>query len=59
MNILIKSPDFIYELDKDVPIVFIPLAWNFYKEIREKIKQRRNNDDDIFIKYFPELMISK
>jgi 2-polyprenyl-3-methyl-5-hydroxy-6-metoxy-1,4-benzoquinol methylase len=57
MDILIKSPDFIYDLRDYIPIVFIPLAWNFYKEIREKIKERRNKDTDVFIKYFPELQI--
>lgn len=35
-------------------ICFIPLAWNFYSEIKERIQQVRNTDGDIFIKYFPE-----
>jgi len=57
MNILIKPPKFILEIDKDIPILFVPLAWNFYKEIKEKIKNIRNNKNDIFILYFPDLKI--
>jgi SAM-dependent methyltransferase len=57
MNIPIKGPKFISEIATSKPIVFIPLAWNFYDEIRKNIKEQRNNDEDIFIKYFPELTI--
>ena len=35
-------------------ICFIPLAWNFYDEIRERVKKVRDNRKDVFIKYFPE-----
>lgn len=35
-------------------ICFVPLAWNFYKEIQERIQKIRNTEKDIFIKYFPE-----
>lgn len=59
MDIEIKSPDFISTIENDTNVVFIPLAWNFYKEIRYKIKTYRNIDTDIFIKYFPKLLIQK
>jgi SAM-dependent methyltransferase len=36
-------------------IVFVPLAWNFYNEIKKKIKAKRNNPEDIFLRYFPTL----
>jgi SAM-dependent methyltransferase len=36
-------------------IVFVPLAWNFYNEIVQKIRNIRNNGNDLFIKYFPEI----
>lgn len=50
-NILIKG---ISELEKiDKKIVFIPLAWNFYSEIKTRINKIRNTENDIFIKYFP------
>jgi SAM-dependent methyltransferase len=45
------------ELDKyeDESIIFIPLAWNFFDEISSKIKAKRNNPNDKFLKYFPKV----
>lgn len=40
-------------------VAFVPLAWNFFTEIRKKIKAGRNNDNDVFIRYFPEVKIEK
>ena len=40
-------------------IIFIPLAWNFFKEIKGRIKVKRNKDNDLFIKYFPTITIEK
>ena len=34
-------------------ICFIPLAWNFFKEIKERIEKVRDTKNDIFIRYFP------
>lgn len=34
-------------------ICFIPLAWNFYSEIKQRIQKLRNTENDIFVKYFP------
>jgi hypothetical protein len=47
----------IKHLDKyhDDKIVFIPLAWNVYKEIKIKILAARTNEDDRFLRYFPEV----
>jgi SAM-dependent methyltransferase len=36
-------------------VVFIPLAWNFYAEIKKKILAKRNNKDDLFLRYFPTI----
>jgi SAM-dependent methyltransferase len=36
-------------------VVFIPLAWNFYTEIVRKIKSKRDNSKDIFLRYFPTI----
>jgi hypothetical protein len=33
------------------------LAWNVYTEIKSKIKQKRTNSNDKFLKYFPEVAI--
>jgi 2-polyprenyl-3-methyl-5-hydroxy-6-metoxy-1,4-benzoquinol methylase len=40
-------------------IVFVPLAWNFYKEIKERINKVRDTKNDIFVKYFPNYMEEK
>jgi len=53
-NIQIKSVDFLSEYNENDRIVFIPLAWNFFNEIKERIKKIRDNDRDIYIKYFPK-----
>jgi len=38
-------------------ILFVPLAWNVYNEIKSKIKQKRTNKNDVFLKYFPEVAV--
>jgi len=38
-------------------ICFIPLAWNFYSEIKERIEKVRDTKNDVFIKYFPDYTI--
>lgn len=38
-------------------ICFVPLAWNFYSEIRERISKIRDTKNDVFIKYFPNYKI--
>ena len=49
------------ELDKyaDTSIIFIPLAWNFFDEISAKIKAKRNNPNDKFLRYFPKVTVDK
>jgi hypothetical protein len=42
--------------DKD-KILFVPLAWNFFSEIKNKITNTRKNNNDRFLKYFPEVQI--
>jgi SAM-dependent methyltransferase len=41
----------------DERILFVPLAWNFFAEIKNKIKAVRDNADDKFLKYFPEVTV--
>lgn len=38
-------------------LVFIPLAWNFYEEIKSKIDKLRPDNKDTYIKYFPFLSV--
>ena len=49
------------ELDKyeDESIIFIPLAWNFFDEITSKIKAKRDNPNDKFLRYFPKVTVDK
>lgn len=57
-NIIIKGIDLLKDIDSD-KILFVPLAWNFYDEIYKRIKNIRNNDNDLFVKYFPKINILK
>ena len=54
MNIPIKSSKY---LNNENRMLIIPLAWNFYDEIKSRVEKERSNSDDIFIKYFPKLKI--
>ena len=56
MDIPIRPLESLKKLDPNKPVVFIPLAWNFYTEIKDNIKTIRKGND-VFIKYFPELII--
>jgi 2-polyprenyl-3-methyl-5-hydroxy-6-metoxy-1,4-benzoquinol methylase len=47
MRIPIVSLDHINTLQKDV--IWVPLSWNFFKEIKQKIEQYRNNSNDSFV----------
>jgi 2-polyprenyl-3-methyl-5-hydroxy-6-metoxy-1,4-benzoquinol methylase len=58
-NILIKSANYIKTYGDKDKILYVPLAWNFYSEIRERILKVRNNKNDLFLKYFPTLKIEK
>lgn len=45
--------------DETVPIMFIPLAWNFFNEIKSRIKTKRDNHNDRFCTYFPKIEVSE
>jgi len=50
----------ISQLDKYGPedkILFIPLAWNYFDDIKKKILACRHNSNDKFLKYFPKVEI--
>jgi hypothetical protein len=55
MNIPIKSIEKLKDYTVEDRICFIPLAWNFYNEIKQKIKNYRNLNLDTIIQYFPEI----
>lgn len=50
----------ISHLDKygpDDKVLFIPLAWNYFDDIKKKIVEKRHNSNDKFLKYFPKVDI--
>jgi hypothetical protein len=59
MNIPIFGPEKINQISEKDKVVFVPLAWNFYSEIRNRITERRKNNNDFFVKYFPTLILEK
>jgi 2-polyprenyl-3-methyl-5-hydroxy-6-metoxy-1,4-benzoquinol methylase len=56
-KVLIKSPEDLSTIKGKV--AFIPLAWNFFNEISIKIKTYRNENEDLFVKYFPSVSVTK
>ena len=52
-HIPIKSIKVLESIPTDEPITFVPLAWNFFDEIKTRIKKVRQSKHDKFIKYFP------
>lgn len=56
-NTPIHGIEYVKNLGKNAKVLFIPLAWNFYSEIRTNIKSVRNNNGDFFLKYFPSVKI--
>ena len=57
MNTPVHSPEHLLYYDR--PVVFVPLAWNFFSEIKTKIKQLRPEYPDQFVVYFPEIQIQQ
>ena len=45
----IVSSDVLKTFTEDDKILFVPLAWNFFKEIKERIITIRNNFNDVFL----------
>lgn len=41
----------------ETKVAFVPLAWNFFTEIRKNIKNKRDRQGDVFIRYFPTISI--
>ena len=54
-SIPVVSSDYIARIPASQRVVFVPLAWNFYNEITKKIRVIRENDKDIFLRYFPTI----
>lgn len=56
-NSPIKSIEALKEFSKEDNILFMPLAWNFFNEISQRIKSVRDEKHDVFLKYFPKVEI--
>ena len=48
-SIGIVGSDVLKSFKEDDKIVFVPLAWNFFDEIRKRILSQRNNENDKWI----------
>jgi 2-polyprenyl-3-methyl-5-hydroxy-6-metoxy-1,4-benzoquinol methylase len=53
----IVSIDHLKKFKRKDKILFMPLAWNFFPEIKSKIQAARSNPNDLFIRYFPEVEV--
>ena len=56
-NVLISSPNSLESYSTEEKLLFVPLAWNFFKEISTRIKSIRHNKNDVFLKYFPKVEV--
>ena len=56
-NVVIKPNGFQKQYEERDRILFIPLAWNFYDEIRKRILKVRDNKNDKFLRYFPTVKV--
>ena len=45
----IRSISYLKDVPEDEDIIILPLAWNFYEEIKLRVQSVRNNKNDIFI----------
>jgi hypothetical protein len=56
-NIPVLGSTLIKTFSDQDKILFVPLAWNFFDEIKNKIVGLRQNANDRFLKYFPEVKV--
>ncbi len=56
-DIPVVNIDVLQTYKNDDKILFVPLAWNFFGEIKSKILTARKNSNDRFLKYFPEVAV--
>lgn len=53
----IVGRDYLDQLTDNDKVLFVPLAWNVFEEIKQKIINSRSNPDDRFLRYFPEVEV--
>jgi len=54
-NIPIKDRS---SLDIDEHMVVIPLAWNFFDEIKSNVEEIRQDDNTQYVQYFPRVLFA-
>jgi hypothetical protein len=57
MNIPILDFTYLKSIEPSSKVAFLLTAWNFEAELRQKVKRHRDNKDDVFIKYFPSVIV--
>ena len=55
----IVGVDHLNKFDANSQILFVPLAWNFFKEIKSKIQGARTNTNDRFLRYSPTVEVAQ
>jgi hypothetical protein len=58
VSIKIEPNDFLKAYDNIDEVCFLPLAWNFFDEMKGKMQKLRPGKNDVFIRYFPRLEIT-
>lgn len=53
----IVSVEYLNKFNSNDRLLFVPLAWNFFKEIKSKIQTARTNSNDRFLRYFPDVEV--
>ena len=53
-SVPVVSVDKLDQLSDIEPVCFVPMAWNFFDEIYQKISKIRNGKATVYLKYFPE-----
>lgn len=56
-SIPVVSMSKLEEMAQQEPICFVPLAWNFFEEIHNKISEKRKDKFTLYIKYFPQFKV--
>ena len=57
INVPIYGSSYLDNYKDKTGLIFIPLAWNFYKEIKSKILKMRPNGADTFVRHFPKFEV--
>jgi len=56
-EIPVVGPNYLTQFADTDHVLYVPLAWNFYTEISQRIRAVRSNANDQFMRYFPRIKI--